>query len=63
MPITRTSTPAGIRTRPTSSTARSSAREFDGYTLAEIPESTDPDRVLRYFRALWLAYQPAARSG
>jgi sugar phosphate isomerase/epimerase len=38
-----------------------SAREFDGYTLAEIPESTDPDRVLRYFRALWLAYQPGAR--
>lgn len=33
---------------------------YNGYTLAEIPESTDPDRVLRYFRALWLAYQPGA---
>ncbi len=33
---------------------------FQGYTLAEIPESPDPDRVLRYFRALWIAYQPAA---
>ncbi len=31
---------------------------YEGYTLAEIPESTDPERVLRYFRALWLAYQP-----
>jgi sugar phosphate isomerase/epimerase len=31
---------------------------FDGYTLAEIPESTDPERVLRYFRSLWIAYQP-----
>lgn len=34
------------------------ATGFDGFTLAEIPESSDPDRVLRYFRALWLAYQP-----
>ena len=32
-------------------------RDYDGFTLAEIPESPDPDRVLRYFRALWLAYQ------
>jgi sugar phosphate isomerase/epimerase len=31
---------------------------YDGYTLAEIPESADPLRVLKYFRALWLAYQP-----
>jgi sugar phosphate isomerase/epimerase len=31
---------------------------YEGYTLAEIPESPDPERVLRYFRALWLAYQP-----
>ena len=30
---------------------------FTGYCLAEIPESPDPLRVLRYFRALWLAYQ------
>jgi sugar phosphate isomerase/epimerase len=34
---------------------------YEGYTLAEIPESPDPDRVLRYFRSLWLAYQPATR--
>ena len=33
------------------------AQNYDGFTLAEIPESSDPDRVLRYFRALWLAYQ------
>ncbi len=32
---------------------------FGGYTLAEIPESPDPDRVLRYFRSLWIADQPA----
>lgn len=30
---------------------------FHGYCLAEIPESTDPVRVMRYYRALWLAYQ------
>ena len=34
---------------------------FQGYTLAEIPESADPDRVLRYFRALWAAYQPPTK--
>ena len=38
------------------------AQGFDGYTLAEIPESTDPERVLRYFRALWMAYQPRTRN-
>jgi sugar phosphate isomerase/epimerase len=37
------------------------AQNYDGYTLAEIPESSDPERVLRYFRALWLAYQPAKK--
>jgi sugar phosphate isomerase/epimerase len=31
---------------------------YEGFTLAEIPESPDPERVLRYFRALWRAYQP-----
>lgn len=36
------------------------ARNYQGFTLAEIPESADPERVLRYFRALWLAYQPTA---
>ncbi|HAM71062.1 MAG TPA: xylose isomerase [Verrucomicrobiales bacterium] len=30
---------------------------FGGYCLAEIPESPDPVRVLKYFRALWLSYQ------
>ena len=30
---------------------------FRGYTLAEIGESSDPIRVMRYFRALWLAQQ------
>ncbi len=31
---------------------------YTGFTLAEIAESPDPERVLRYFRALWMAYQP-----
>lgn len=35
--------------------------DYHGYTLAEIPESPDPDRVLRYFRSLWLAYTEMAR--
>ena len=30
---------------------------FAGYCLAEISESKDPLRVMRYFRSLWLAYQ------
>ena len=30
---------------------------FGGYCCAEIPESPDPLRVMRYFRALFLAYQ------
>jgi sugar phosphate isomerase/epimerase len=30
---------------------------FKGYCLAEIPGSADPVRVMRYYRALWLAYQ------
>jgi sugar phosphate isomerase/epimerase len=30
---------------------------FRGYCLAEIDESRDPVRVMRYFRALWLACQ------
>jgi sugar phosphate isomerase/epimerase len=30
---------------------------FSGFCLAEIPESTDPLRVMHYFRGLWLAYQ------
>ena len=34
-----------------------SAMSFDGYCFAEIPESPDPVRVLKYFRALFRAYQ------
>jgi sugar phosphate isomerase/epimerase len=30
---------------------------YGGYCLAEIPESQDPQRVMRYFRGLWLAFQ------
>src|SRR3989442_1301034 len=30
---------------------------FTGYCLAEIPQSADPVRVMKYFPALWLAYQ------
>jgi sugar phosphate isomerase/epimerase len=33
------------------------SQDYHGFTLAEIPASSDPDRVLRYFRSLWLAYQ------
>lgn len=33
---------------------------YTGFCLAEIPESPDPLRVMRYFRALWLAYQVPA---
>jgi sugar phosphate isomerase/epimerase len=33
------------------------SQKYEGFTLAEVPESSDPDRVLRYFRSLWLAYQ------
>ena len=38
------------------------AQHYEGFTLAEIPESTDPERVLRYFKALWLSFQPGAAS-
>jgi sugar phosphate isomerase/epimerase len=34
-----------------------SAMNFQGYCFAEIPDSSDPLRVLRYFRAMFLAYQ------
>ncbi len=30
---------------------------FTGFTLAEIPPSSDPLRVMHYYRSLWLAYQ------
>jgi sugar phosphate isomerase/epimerase len=31
--------------------------KFDGYCFAEIPESNDPVRVLKYFRGMFRAYQ------
>jgi sugar phosphate isomerase/epimerase len=31
--------------------------KFSGFCLAEIGASADPVRVMRYYRALWLAYQ------
>ena len=34
-----------------------SAMSFEGYCFAEIPESADPVRVLKYFRGLFRAYQ------
>jgi sugar phosphate isomerase/epimerase len=37
--------------------ARLNSMGFAGFCLAEIPSTTDPIRVMRYFRALWLAYQ------
>ena len=30
---------------------------YSGFCLAEIPASADPIRVMKYYRALWLAYQ------
>jgi sugar phosphate isomerase/epimerase len=30
---------------------------FKGFCLAEIPSSTDPVRLMKYYRALWLSYQ------
>jgi sugar phosphate isomerase/epimerase len=36
---------------------RLNAMAYTGFCLAEIPDSTDPLRVMRYYRALFLAYQ------
>ena len=33
------------------------AMNFPGYCFAEIPESADPVRVLKYFRGMFRAYQ------
>lgn len=38
------------------------AQGYEGYTLAEIPESADPERVLNYFRSLWLAFLPKPKA-
>lgn len=40
--------------------ARLNDIRYNGFCLAEIPESTDPIRVMRYYRALWLALQHPA---
>ena len=37
--------------------ARLNQTNYTGFCLAEIPPSTDPVRVMKYFRSLWLAYQ------
>jgi len=37
--------------------ARLNEINFTGFCLAEIPPSNDPVRVMKYFRAVWLAYQ------
>jgi len=37
--------------------ARLNEIHFTGFCLAEIPPSSDPVRVMKYLRALWLAYQ------
>ncbi|MEM7030184.1 MAG: TIM barrel protein, partial [Chloroflexota bacterium] len=29
---------------------------YEGFTLAEIPHSPEPERLLRYYKALWEAY-------
>jgi hypothetical protein len=34
-----------------------SEMKFQGYCFAEIPESSDPIRVLKYFRGMFRAYQ------
>lgn len=33
------------------------AQNYTGYTLAEIPASPEHERLLRYYKALWEAYQ------
>ncbi len=36
---------------------RLNENRFQGFCLAEIASSTDPIRVMKYYRGLWLAYQ------
>ena len=40
--------------------ARLVASGYEGFTLAEIGSTADPERVLQYFRALWVSFQPEA---
>ncbi len=35
---------------------------YDGFCLAEIPESPEPDRIMGYYRALWDAYNDLAKA-
>ena len=37
--------------------ARLKETGFSGYCLAEVAETSDPVRVMKYYRAMWLAYQ------
>jgi sugar phosphate isomerase/epimerase len=40
--------------------ARLARDGYQGFTLAEVGQpSPEPERFMRYYRALWLAYQPA----
>jgi sugar phosphate isomerase/epimerase len=34
---------------------------YQGFCLAEIPESPEPERIMGYYRALWDAYNDLAR--
>ena len=34
---------------------------YDGFMLAEIPESADAVRLMKYYRALWLAHGARGR--
>jgi hypothetical protein len=36
------------------------SNKYQRFTLAEIPESAEPLRLMRYYRALWLALQPSS---
>jgi hydroxypyruvate isomerase len=36
---------------------------YEGYAVAELPGSSDPERVLRYVVALWRAYVDLAACG
>jgi len=39
------------------------ARNYQGFCCAEIPESSEPERVMGYYRALWDAYNDLASCG
>jgi hypothetical protein len=33
---------------------------YDRYTLAEVPDSKEPERFLKYYKALWLQLTASA---